>query len=111
MLDPSEVESIAVLCDTSVTIYGSCATNGAVLVEIKRKKEGVPVISHSGKFTVNDVINHSKVLKGSAYGRSYNTLAIDSNEASSYDDLGVLCSDVELAKTDNLNYGWLGEAG
>ena len=41
---------------------------------------------------MNDAVSHSKVLKGSAYGRFYNALAIGSNKASGYDDLDVLYS-------------------
>lgn len=111
MLDPSEVESITVLRDASAAIYGSRAANGAILVKTKRGKKGVPVISYSGKFAVNDAVSHSKVLKGSAYGRFYNALAIGSNKASGYDDLDVLYSDMELAEMDNLNYDWLDKAG
>lgn len=51
------------------------------------------------------------MLKGSAYGRFYNALAIGSNKASGYDDLDVLYSDMELAEMDNLNYDWLDKAG
>lgn len=111
MLDPSEVESITVLRDASAAIYGSRAANGAILVKTKRGKKGIPVISYSGKFAVNDAVSHSKVLKGSDYGRFYNALAIGSNKASGYDDLDVLYSDMELAEMDNLNYDWLDKAG
>lgn len=110
MLDPSEVESITVLRDASAAIYGSRAANGAILVTTKRGKSGVPRISYSGKFAVNDAVGHSKVLRGSDYGRFANSFAIGANMASGYDDLDKLYSETELAEMDNLHYDWLEKA-
>lgn len=110
MLDPSEVESITVLRDASAAIYGSRAANGAILVTTKRGKSGVPRISYSGKFAVNDAVSHSKVLKGSDYGRFANAFAIGANKANGYDDLDKIYNDVEIAEMDNLNYDWLEHA-
>ena len=110
MLDPSEVESITVLRDASAAIYGSRAANGAILVTTKRGKSGVPRISYSGKFALNDAVGHSKVLRGSDYGRWANAFAIGSGKASNYDDLDNLYSDVEIAEMDNLHYDWLEKA-
>ena len=108
MLDPSEVESITVLRDASAAIYGSRAANGAILIKTKRGKDGVPRISYSGKFAVNDAISHSKVLKGSDYGRFYNAFMIGSgqNRTSS----NALFSEDEIAELDNINYDWLDKA-
>ena len=111
MLDPSEVESITVLRDASAAIYGSRAANGAVLVKTKRGKSGKPRISYSGKFAWNDAISHSKILKGSDYGRYANAFAVGAGKANNHADLDKLYSDVELAEMDNMNYDWLDEAG
>lgn len=64
-LDPSEIESISVLRDASVAIYGSRASQGAIIVKTKRGKSGAPKINYSGKFGFNDAVGHPKTLKGS----------------------------------------------
>lgn len=110
LLDPSEVESITVLRDASAAIYGSRAANGAILVKTKRGKSGVPKITYSGKFAFADAVSHSKVLRGSEYGRFYNAFAIGAGKALDYNDVDKLYSDVELAEMDNLNYNWLDKA-
>lgn len=111
LLDPSEVESITVLRDASAAIYGSRAANGAILVKTKRGKSGAPRITYSGKFAFADAVSHSKVLRGSDYGRFYNAFAIGAGKALDYSDVDKLYSDVELAEMDNLNYNWLDKAG
>ena len=110
LLDPSEVETITVLRDASAAIYGSRAANGAILVKTKRGKSGVPRISYSGKFAISDAISHSKVLKGSDYGRFHNSFLIASNKAKR-SETSKLFGDEEIAELDNLNYDWLDEAG
>ena len=57
-LDPSEIESISVLRDASAAIYGSRASQGAIIVKTKRGKSGAPRINYSGKFGVNDLRIH-----------------------------------------------------
>lgn len=110
LLDPSEVESLTVLRDASAAIYGSRAANGAILVKTKRGKSGVPKISYSGKFSLADAVSHSKVLKGSDYGRFFNSFAIGAGKAKDYTDVDKLYSSVELAEMENLNYNWLEKA-
>lgn len=111
LLDPSEVESITVLRDASAAIYGSRAANGAILVKTKRGRSGLPKISYSGKFAFNDAVSHSKVLRGSDYGRFYNAFTIGAGKAKDRTEVDKLYSDVELAEMDNINYDWLDEAG
>lgn len=110
LLDPSEVESLTVLRDASAAIYGSRAANGAILVKTKRGKSGVPKISYSGKFSLADAVSHSKVLKGSDYGRFFNSFGIGAGKAKDYTDVDKLYSSVELAEMENLNYNWLEKA-
>lgn len=110
LLDPSEVESITVLRDASAAIYGSRAANGAILVKTKRGKAGTPRISYSGKFEMADAISHSKVLKGSAYGRFANSFGVGSGKVKDYTEVDKLYNDIELAEMDNLNYNWLDQA-
>lgn len=109
LLDPSEVETITVLRDASAAIYGSRAANGAILVKTKRGKSGVPRISYSGKFAISDAISHSKVLKGSDYGRFHNAFVIGANQAKRT-EMDKLFSDDEIMEMDNLNYDWLDKA-
>ena len=109
LLDPSEVETITVLRDASAAIYGSRAANGAILVKTKRGKSGVPRISYSGKFAISDAISHSKVLKGSDYGRFHNAFVIGANQAKRT-EMDKLFSDDEIMEMDNLDYDWLDKA-
>lgn len=49
-LNPSDIESIAVLKDASAAIYGARAANGVILVTTKRGKTGKPLITYSGNY-------------------------------------------------------------
>lgn len=111
-LDPSEIESISVLRDASAAIYGSRASQGAIIVKTKRGKAGAPKISYSGKFGYNDAISHPKTLTGSDYGRFANSfnLANGKINGANEDWINKVYSDAELAEMDNLNYNWLDEA-
>ena len=112
-LDPSEIESISVLRDASAAIYGSRASQGAIIVKTKRGKSGAPKISYSGKFGYNDAISHPKTLTGAAYGRFANSFNLASNKINADKDAdwrNKIYSDTELAEMDGLNYNWLDEA-
>lgn len=111
-LDPSEIESISVLRDASAAIYGSRASQGAIIVKTKRGKSGTPRISYSGKFGVNDAVGHPKILTGSDYGRFANSfnLANGKINGANADWVNKVYSDAELGAMDNLNYNWLDEA-
>lgn len=111
-LDPSEIESISVLRDASAAIYGSRASQGAIIVKTKRGKAGVPKISYSGKFGYNDAISHPKILTGSDYGRFANafSLATGKINGDNVDWVNKVYSEAELAEMDKLNYNWLDKA-
>nr|WP_320058325.1 TonB-dependent receptor [uncultured Bacteroides sp.] len=111
-LDPSEVESISVLRDASASIYGSRASQGAIIVKTKRGKAGVPKINYSGKFGFNDAVGHPKTLTGGDYGRFANSFNIANGKINMTDPKWVnnVYSDTEIAEMDNLNYDWLDEA-
>lgn len=52
-LNTNDIESIDVLKDASATaLYGARAMNGVIVVTTKRGKEGRPVISYSGNYSV-----------------------------------------------------------
>lgn len=108
-LDPSEVESITVLRDASAAIYGSRAANGAILIKTKRGKAGIPRISYSGKFAINDAISHSKVLRGSDYGRFYNSVIRNTGKVAA-NEVNKFFSEEEIAAMDDIHYDWLDKA-
>ncbi len=105
MLDPSEIESISVLKDASAAIYGSRASQGAIIVTTKRGKKGNARISYSGQFGVNDAVSHGKTLTGSDYGNYANTLLNDWDVNEDY-----LFSKDELYEMSKLDYNWLDKA-
>ena len=112
MLDVSEIESVSVLRDASAAIYGSRASQGAIIVKTKRGKAGVPRINYSGKFGVNDAVSHPKVLKGSDYGRFSNSFNIANGKINTGTDgwKNKLWSEDELKYMDTVDYDWLDEA-
>ncbi|MCH5687139.1 TonB-dependent receptor plug domain-containing protein [Niabella sp. W65] len=101
-LDLSEVESITVLRDASAAIYGSRASQGAVVVKTKRGKAGPPRISYNGKFETNNAVSHGKVMNA----REFGTYANRFGKALGW-TVDQLFSDAELATMDSLNYDWL----
>ncbi len=105
MLDPSEIESITVLKDASAAIYGSRASQGAIIVTTKRGKKGSASISYSGQFGYNDAISHGKTLTGSDYGQYANILMQDWDGK----DEDFFTRD-EIYEMSNLDYNWLEEA-
>lgn len=107
-LDPSEIESITVLRDGSAAIYGSRASQGAVVVRTKRGQAGKTRITYSGQFSVNDAISHSKTMSAYDYGVWMNRFLTADNRAGN--ENANLFSESELEKMKSLNYDWLDEA-
>ncbi len=104
-LDPSEVESITVLRDASAAIYGSRASQGAIVVKTKRGKDGAVKVSYSGKFEWNDAVSHEKTLSAYETGLYANSiLRLGGKTATN------LYSDSELEQMKSLNYNWLDKA-
>jgi len=106
-LDPSEIESITVLKDASAAIYGSRASQGAIVVKTKRGKAGVTKFSYYSQFAVNDAVSHSKTMSAYDYGvwsNRYLSVKNLSNNGVGY------FSDRELEEMKGLNYDWLKEA-
>lgn len=104
MLDVSEVESITILRDAAAAIYGSRASQGAIIVKTKRGSKTEPRISYNGSFQWNDAVSHGKVMDSYEYGvwnnRFFNPTQTDKK---------YFFSDEELEKMKNLNYNWLDE--
>jgi TonB-linked SusC/RagA family outer membrane protein len=74
-IDPSTVESITVLKDaTSVSVYGSRAANGVVMITTKSGSKGKPVINFQSSLGVSQVINKADVLSPENWVRKVNLL-------------------------------------
>ena len=106
-LDLSEVESITVLRDASAAIYGSRASQGAIVIKTKRGKIGPPKLTYSGKFETNDAVSHGKVMSAKEYGIFNNRLQHGLGYYESGTDASRFFSAAELASMDSLNYDWL----
>ncbi|MCF3109227.1 SusC/RagA family TonB-linked outer membrane protein [Niabella sp. CC-SYL272] len=105
VLDPSEVESITVLRDASAAIYGSRASQGAIIVKTKKGKTGAPKISYSGKFEFNDAVSFGKTMSAYEHGIFANRFGRASGwSPSSFFDA------TELENLKSTNYDWLKEA-
>lgn len=104
MLDLSEVESITVLRDASAAIYGSRASQGAIIVKTKRGKLGAPKITYSGKFETSDAVSHGKVMNAYEYGIFANRFG----RAAGWNDNSFF-SAAELERMKTLNYDWMRE--
>lgn len=62
-LNMNDIESINILKDASATaIYGARGANGVVVVETKKGKEGLPVISYSGDYGTYKVTNRMEMM-------------------------------------------------
>ncbi len=110
-LDPSEIESITVLKDGSAAIYGSRASQGAVVVKTKRGKIGPPKFTYYSQFSTNDAVSHSKTLNAYDYGIFSNRLIRSQNPSLSTSLLASSqFSPAELDELKTLDYDWLGTA-
>ncbi|MGJ7032256.1 SusC/RagA family TonB-linked outer membrane protein [Niabella hirudinis] len=104
VLDPTEVESITVLRDAAAAIYGSRASQGAIIVKTKKGRIGAPKISYSGKFEFNDAVSFGKTMSAYEHGIFSNRFfKAGSNEDALFDQN-------ELEAMKSLNYDWLKEA-
>ncbi|MBE8726259.1 SusC/RagA family TonB-linked outer membrane protein [Flavobacterium hungaricum] len=107
-LDPSEIESMTVLKDASAAIYGSRASQGAIVIKTKRGKSGVPTFSYFSQFAVNDAVSHSKTMSAYEYGVFSNRYFRGNNNIGT--NGSNLFSDRELEEMKGLDYDWLQEA-
>ncbi|MFL5739413.1 MAG: SusC/RagA family TonB-linked outer membrane protein [Flavisolibacter sp.] len=107
-LDLSEVESITVLRDASAAIYGTRASQGAIIVKTKKGKIGPPRISYSGKFETSDAVSHGKVMSAGEYGIFSNRLQRGLGNTVTGNPNNFF-SAAELASMDSLNYDWLAQ--
>ncbi|AHF16847.1 SusC/RagA family TonB-linked outer membrane protein [Niabella soli] len=101
-LDLSEVESITVVRDAAAAIYGSRASQGALIVKTKRGKIGAPRVTYNAKFETNNAVSHAKVMNARQFGEFSNRFG----RAAGW-NTNNLYTDNELASMDSLNYDWL----
>ncbi len=77
-LNPDDIQDVVVLNGAgAAALYGSQASNGALIVTTKKGKRGAPVISFSNTTTIEEVAFFPKIQKGfgsggSAYGSDEN---------------------------------------
>jgi len=106
-LDPSEIESITVLKDGSAAIYGTRASQGAIVIKTKRGKEGKTQLSYSSQFSINDAISHQKTMSAYESGIYNNRILLATTPTI---DPGLLYSPSELEEMKGLDYNWLKKA-
>jgi TonB-linked outer membrane protein, SusC/RagA family len=112
-LDPTQVESITVLRDAAVAIFGPEASQGAIVVKTKRGKVGPPSVSYTGKFGLDDAVSHPKTLSAFEYGKYANSVIKASTNMRKSDgtyDYSKLYSPEELQTMKGLNYNWIDKA-
>jgi TonB-linked SusC/RagA family outer membrane protein len=104
-LDLSEVESITVLRDAAAAIYGSRASQGAIVVKTKRGKIGPPKINYVGKFETDDAVSHGKVQNAYDFGIFENRFG----RALGWTNDQLFSAD-ELERMKTMNNDWLAPA-
>jgi TonB-linked SusC/RagA family outer membrane protein len=105
LLDLSEVESITVLRDASAAIYGSRASQGAIVIKTKKGKNSPPKISYSGKFEMNDAVSHVQTMSAYEHGIFANRFG----RAAGWANTSFFDS-TELVALKSLDYDWRKEA-
>ncbi len=105
-LDPSEIESITILKDGSAAIYGSRASQGAVIVKTKRGKSGKTKFTYYSQYAINDAVSHSKTMDAYEHGIWKNRFLNSNLEA----DKSKYFSAAELEEMKGLDYDWLKKA-
>lgn len=106
-LDPSEIESLTILKDASAAIYGSRASQGAVIVKTKRGKAGKAKFSYNSQFTINDAVSHTKTMDAYEFGVFSNRFLTTATPTITAPNL---FSAKELEEMKSLDYDWLKEA-
>jgi TonB-linked SusC/RagA family outer membrane protein len=105
-LDPSEIESITILKDGSAAIYGSRASQGAIVVKTKRGQDGKLKFNYYSQSAFNDAVSHSKTMSAYEHGVWKNRFLSSNLEA----DQSKYFSQAELEQMKGLNYDWLKKA-
>lgn len=113
MINPNDIESISVLKDASATaIYGVRASNGVILIQTKRGKEGKTNISFNASYGVQNIKKRYDVLPTSEYAALFRE-AYDNNVNEGLDDndWGMLFDPNSPEYLgDSPTYNWMDEA-
>lgn len=113
MINPNDIESISVLKDASATaIYGVRASNGVILIQTKRGKEGKARINFSANYGIQNIKKRYDVLNTQAYVNLYNE-AWDNNtvQGRAGNDFGTLYDPSSPEYLGNSpTYNWMDEA-
>lgn len=109
-LDPSEIESITILKDGSAAIYGSRASQGAIVVKTKRGKVGKAKFTYNSQFAINDAVSHTKTMNAYEFGVFSNRYFNSQTAPGAVTDPIKLYSAGELEQMKSLDYDWLKEA-
>jgi TonB-linked SusC/RagA family outer membrane protein len=88
-LNPKDIENVQVLKDASASaIFGSRASNGVIIIETKKAKEGKTNISFDGTYSVQSVAKKPKLANATEY-------ALIANKANENSGLAPLFADPE----------------
>jgi TonB-dependent SusC/RagA subfamily outer membrane receptor len=113
MINPNDIESISVLKDATATaIYGVRASNGVILIQTKRGKEGRARINFSANYGVQNIDKRYDVLSTPEYAALANE-GWDNNTTEDRDDnnWGVLFDPNSSEYLGNSpTYNWMDEA-
>ncbi|MEL0454683.1 TonB-dependent receptor [Flavobacteriaceae bacterium SZ-1-7] len=114
-LNPQDIESITVLKDASATaIYGTRASNGVVIIQTKKGKEGKPTITFGSSIGFANVAREIDLLSASEYREQTARLAtIVGRDPNSYIDAANANTNwqdeiYQTAITQNYNFGFSG---
>jgi TonB-linked SusC/RagA family outer membrane protein len=113
MINPNDIESISVLKDATATaIYGVRASNGVILIQTKRGKEGRARINFSANYGVQNISKRYDVLNTADYVALANE-GWDNNTVDDRDDdaWGTLFDPTSVDYLGNSpTYDWMDEA-
>ncbi|HZB14740.1 MAG TPA: TonB-dependent receptor [Chryseolinea sp.] len=113
MINPNDIESISVLKDASATaIYGVRASNGVILIQTKRGKEGNARINFSANYGIQNIRKQYDVLNTQQYvdlyNEAWNNNTVEGRDANDFGTLYDPSSPEYLG--NNPTYNWMDEA-
>jgi len=113
MINPNDIESISVLKDASATaIYGVRASNGVILIQTKRGKEGRARINFSANYGIQNIKKRYDVLNTQEYvdlnNEAWANNTVQGRDADNYGTLFDPASPEYLGNSPT--YNWMDEA-
>lgn len=86
-LTPNDIESIQVLKDASASaIFGSRASNGVIIIETKKGKEGKTTINIDAFTSIQTVAKKPNLANGTEYAQTINAARINDGNTPLYED-------------------------